>query len=104
MTTSSDGGNLISLFRAAERTESARSDPENYARVAAIVRHHSLLKYCFSPYPYTAPLGRLRTYLTDRRVAATCTTSKEVLDKLIDAQLKLRPTAQRAQPNGRAQL
>jgi 2-polyprenyl-3-methyl-5-hydroxy-6-metoxy-1,4-benzoquinol methylase len=90
MTTSSDGGNLISLFRAADRTEAVRSDPENYARVAAIVRHHSLLKYCFSPYPYTAPFGRLRTYLTDRRVAATCTTSKEVLDKLIDAQLKLR--------------
>jgi 2-polyprenyl-3-methyl-5-hydroxy-6-metoxy-1,4-benzoquinol methylase len=90
VTTSPDGGNLISLFRAGDGPGAVRGDPDNYTRIASILRHHTLLKYCFSRYPYSAPLGRLRTFLTDRRLAAKCATPREVLDKLIDAQLKLR--------------
>jgi SAM-dependent methyltransferase len=103
--TSPDGGNLISVFRAAPGAVPVRTDSDNYARIAATVRRHTSLKYYCSRYPYIGPLGRLRAYLTDRRAIANCATATQVLDKLIDAQLKLRPTADRpTQPFGRAQL
>lgn len=81
--TSPDGGNLISVFRAAPGPTPARIDPENYTRIAAIVRRHTTLKYYCSRYPYAGPLGRLRTYLTDRRAIARCATPTQVLDRVI---------------------
>jgi len=82
-TTSPDGGNLISVFRAADEGAAA-ADPENYRRVAAAIRAHTTLKYYCSAFPYTGPVGRLRSYVADRRAAAGCHTPKEVLDTLID--------------------
>jgi SAM-dependent methyltransferase len=79
---SPDGGNLVSLFRAAS-TMPARVDPANYVRVAAVVRNHTTVKYYCSASPYIGPFNRLRTYLVDRRVAAACETPKQVLDALI---------------------
>jgi 2-polyprenyl-3-methyl-5-hydroxy-6-metoxy-1,4-benzoquinol methylase len=105
MTTSEDGGNLNAVFKAAARSEPARIDPDNYARICSRLRRHSTLKYYLSRFPYTAPFGRLRAYLTDRRAAARGATPTEVLDALINAQLKLRPTVDRhVQSGGRAQL
>ena len=43
-TTSPDGGNLISVFRAGPAAMPAHIDPENYARIAAIVRDHTTLE------------------------------------------------------------
>jgi SAM-dependent methyltransferase len=82
--TSTDGGNLVAVFRAAPARSGMEIDPENYARVAGAMRSQTIRSYYFSPYPYTAPVGRLRAYLTDRRVAAGCATPKQVLDRLID--------------------
>ena len=81
--TSSDGGNLTAVFRASS-CGPLQIDPANYARVAAAVREHTLATYYCSPYPYIGPLGRLRTYLADRRAAAGCVTAKQVLDRLIN--------------------
>jgi SAM-dependent methyltransferase len=82
-TTSSDGGNLISVFKAAARAQPPRFDAANYARVAGIVKRHTAIRYYCSASPYTAPVGRLRTYLADRRAAGGCRTPRQVLDKLI---------------------
>jgi SAM-dependent methyltransferase len=84
-TTSPDGGNLIGIFRAAERPQMARYDAATYARVAGIVRQHTLWSYYGSTSPYAGPINRLRTYLADRRAARGCETPKQVLDKLIEA-------------------
>ena len=99
MSSSSDGGNLIGVFKAAHGAGPVQTDPGNYARVASTIREHTTLKYFCSPYPYVAPLGRLRAYVTDRWIAAGCTSARQVLDKVIDAQLKLRPTDR---PNARS--
>jgi SAM-dependent methyltransferase len=82
-TTSSDGGNLISVFRTAAIPQPGRVDAANYARVAGIVKGHTARKYYWSPSPYAGPLNRLRTYLADTRAARGCDTPKQVLDKLI---------------------
>ena len=91
-TTSPDGGNLVTLFRAArpERALSgiagaAQFDAANHARVAAVVKSHTSWSYYRSAAPYTGPFRRLRTYLADRRAAHGCETPKQVLDKLIEA-------------------
>ena len=84
-TTSSDGGNLIGVFTAGEREQALRFDGANYARVARVIRGHTTLKYCCSRAPYAGPVGRLRTYLMDRRAARGCETATQVLDKLINA-------------------
>ena len=91
-TTSPDGGNLISMFRAAPRAVAAPANPADYARVAGLVRKHSLLKYYCSPYPYRGPFGRLRAFVADRRAVAACETPRQVIDNLIAAQLPLRGT------------
>jgi len=82
-TTSADGGNLIGVFRAVEHTQPPRPDLANYARVAGVVKGHTSLRYYTSTAPYGGPLGRLRTYLTDKRAARGCETPRQVLDKLI---------------------
>jgi 2-polyprenyl-3-methyl-5-hydroxy-6-metoxy-1,4-benzoquinol methylase len=82
-TTSPDGGNLISVFRAAARAQPPRFDGSTYARVAGVVKGHTVLKYCCSASPYAGPVNRLRAYLADRRAARGCETPRQVLDKLI---------------------
>ena len=82
-TTSADGGNLISVFRAVECAQPPRPDPANYARVAGVVKGHTPLKYYTSTAPYAGPLSRLRTYLVDWKAARGCETPRQVLDKLI---------------------
>ena len=82
-TTSSDGGNLISVFKAVARAQPPRFDAANYARVAGIVKGHTAIRYYCSASPYTGPVGRLRTYLSDRRAARGCETPTQVLDRLI---------------------
>jgi 2-polyprenyl-3-methyl-5-hydroxy-6-metoxy-1,4-benzoquinol methylase len=83
-TTSSDGGNLISVFRVAGSSQQPTTDSTNYARVAAAVKAHTTLTYYCSGSPYAGPLNRLCTYLADRRAAQGCATPKQVLDKLIN--------------------
>jgi SAM-dependent methyltransferase len=82
-TTSSDGGNLTSVFRVAPRAQPPRFDAANYARVAGIVKGHTSLKYYCSASPYSGPVNRLRTYLTDRRASQGCNAPTQVLDRLI---------------------
>jgi SAM-dependent methyltransferase len=89
---SRDGGNLISVFRATTAGLPMRADGANYARIASVVKQHTAFRYYRSASPYVGPLGRLRTFLVDRRAARGCDTPKEVLDRLIAAQLKLPPT------------
>jgi len=82
-TTSSDGGNLTSVFRVAAGTVPV-PDPENYRRVASLVKDYTALSYYCSVFPYAGPLGRLRAYWTDRRAVAGCHTPTQVLDRSID--------------------
>ena len=91
-TTSPDGGNLMSVFRAAHPKPALSGveapphfDAANYARVAGVVKTHTSWNYYSSVSPYAGPLNRLRTYLSDRRAAHGCETPKQVLDKLIEA-------------------
>jgi SAM-dependent methyltransferase len=79
---SPDGGNVVCVFRAA-RPRSAFPGPANYARVAGIVRGHTTVSYYSSASPYAGPIGRLRTYLLDRRAASGCASPRQVLDTLI---------------------
>ena len=91
-TTSSDGGNLTSVFRAAATAQPPAADPANYTRVAAVVKGHTVLKYYCSASPYAGPVNRLRTYLADRHAARGCDTPRQVLDRLLlgSAQRSLR--------------
>jgi len=82
-TTSSDGGNLTTVFRAVSRPQVPRFDAGNGDRVARVVKGHTSLKYYCSASPYAGPVNRLRTYLADRRAAQGCDTPRQVLDKLI---------------------
>lgn len=82
-TTSPDGGNLVTVFRAADRPQAVAIDSGNYARVARSIRGHSMLGYYCSPFPYRGPFGRLRAYLADRRAASRGATPREVIDTLI---------------------
>lgn len=82
-TTSSDGGNLITVFKAVSQPQPALVDSGNYARVAGVVKGHTTVRYYCSASPYAGPLNRLRTYLADRRAAFGCETPTQVLDKLI---------------------
>jgi 2-polyprenyl-3-methyl-5-hydroxy-6-metoxy-1,4-benzoquinol methylase len=90
-TASADGGNLISIFRAATPSARTMIDPRNHARVTEAMKRHTAAAYYFSASPYAAPVGRLRAYLVDRLAVRGCTTPKQVLDKLIAAQLELQP-------------
>jgi hypothetical protein len=83
-TTSSDGGNLTSVFRAVRQAQPPQFDAANYARVAAVVKSHTLARFYCSAAPYVRPLNRLRMYLADRRAAQGCDTPKQVLDNLIN--------------------
>jgi SAM-dependent methyltransferase len=88
--TSPDGGNLISIFRAADATVGA-IDAGTYERVSAAVKGHTARGYYLSASPYTAPIGRARAYIVDRLATRGCATPAQVLDKLIaKAQLQLR--------------
>jgi SAM-dependent methyltransferase len=92
---SPDGGNLVGVFRAAPVQPRLQLDAANYVRIADAVRRHTLFRYYRSTSPYAGPLGRLRTYLVDRSATRGCETPRQVLDKLIDAQLaqrQLRPS------------
>jgi SAM-dependent methyltransferase len=80
--TSSDGGNLISVFKAVAPPPVAL-DAGNYRHVAGVVKGHTALKYYCSASPYAGPVNRLRWYLADTRAARGCQTPKQVLDKLI---------------------
>lgn len=82
-TTSSDGGNLTSVFRAVPNAQPPRPDAANHARVADVVKGHTSLKYYCSTSPYAGPVSRLRAYLTDSRAAQGCETPRQVLDKLL---------------------
>lgn len=82
ITTSSDGGNLMGVFKAVEPAP-PQFDAANYARVAGVVKGHTGMKYYLSSAPYAGPVSRLRTYLADRRAAKGCGTPRQVLDKLI---------------------
>jgi hypothetical protein len=90
-TTSSDGGNLISVFRVGPCAQAPRADSRNYARIVARVKGHTALKYYCSVFAYSGPLNRLRTYVADRRAARGCRTPAQVLDKLIHAGSKDTP-------------
>ena len=90
MTTSSDGGNLIGVFRSAARPQPPRFDSANYARVAGVIKGHTSLRYYCSVSPYAGPVSRLRTYLTDTRAARGCETPVQVLEKLINAHVHSR--------------
>jgi SAM-dependent methyltransferase len=83
ITTSPDGGNLISVFTAVDSARPPRFDAANYARVAGVVKSHTEMKYYLSSSPYVGPLNRLKSYLADRRAARGCGTPRQVLDKLI---------------------
>jgi 2-polyprenyl-3-methyl-5-hydroxy-6-metoxy-1,4-benzoquinol methylase len=83
-TTSSDGGNLTTVFRASGTPEPPRADSANYSRVAAAVNGHTPFTYYCSSAPYAGPLNRLRTYVADARAARGCKTPKQVLDKLME--------------------
>ena len=82
-TTSPDGGNLTSVFRAVADVRQPEADPDNYARVVSAVRAHTRLTYYCSASPYAGPVNRLRMYLGDRRAAQGCDTPAQVLDNLI---------------------
>jgi SAM-dependent methyltransferase len=82
-TTSPDGGNLISVFRATAHPLPPRFEPATYARVAGIVKGHTSWNYYGSASPYVGPVNRLRTYVADRHAARGCDTPKQVLDKLL---------------------
>jgi 2-polyprenyl-3-methyl-5-hydroxy-6-metoxy-1,4-benzoquinol methylase len=83
-TTSSDAGNLTTVFRAVARSQPPRLDAASSARVAAVVKGHTLARFYSSPSPYVGPVNRLRAYLADRRAAQGCDSPKQVLDKLIN--------------------
>jgi SAM-dependent methyltransferase len=89
-TTSSDGGNLMSVFRAEAKAQQPSFDAANYRRVAAAVKGHTSLNYFGSASPYAGPFNRLRAYLADRRAAQGCETPMQVLDKLIEAHVHSR--------------
>jgi SAM-dependent methyltransferase len=82
-TMSSDGGNLINVFRAGVAV-AAQVDSDNYRRVASVLRDHTTLKYYCSPWPYVRPFTRLHAYVVDRRAAAGYQTPKQVLDALLN--------------------
>ena len=82
-TTSPDGGNLISVFKAVKGAPVEQSDCSAYARVVEVVRNHTSAKYYASRYPYIGPLNRLRTSIVDRMATFGCTAPRQVLDKLI---------------------
>jgi len=81
---SPDGGNLISVFRAAKEPLPTEVDSANYVRVATAVRGHTTFRYYCSTSPWVGPLSRLQTYLADRGAAQGCDTPRRVLDKLIN--------------------
>ncbi len=84
-TTSRDGGNLISVFRAVDAPAGpARPAEGNYARVSAIVRGHTAAGYYLSAVPYAGPLERLRAFFKDRGATRGRATAREVLDGLIE--------------------
>lgn len=83
-TTSSDGGNLVSVFRAVPSAQPPHTDAAAYARVTRVIKGHTAVKYYLSSSPYTGPLNRLRTYMADRRAASGCSTPKQLLDTLIN--------------------
>ena len=81
--TSSDGGNLIAVFRAASGPQPWRADAANYVRTWNVVKRHTALSYYASASPYVGPFSRLRTYVADSRAARGCETPRQVLDRLI---------------------
>ena len=84
-TTSPDGGNLITVFRASTRSPvDALGLDGNYARVAREIGSHTTANYYLSRAPYAAPLGRLRNYLIDRAAARDARTARQVLDALVE--------------------
>jgi SAM-dependent methyltransferase len=86
-TTSPDGGNLISIFKAADVKSTLDGGFEgNYARVAGVVRGHTAAGYYLSAAPYSGPLGRVRAYLRDRAATRGYETARQVLDALIRRQ------------------
>jgi hypothetical protein len=82
---SSNGGNLISVFRPVAGPEMPRFDSANYERVAAVIKSHTTVKYYCSASPYAGPLSRLRTFLIDWRAARRWETPTQMLDGLIAA-------------------
>jgi SAM-dependent methyltransferase len=81
--TSSDGGNLISVFRRVPAANPAPRLMGNYERIVARFRRHTSAAYYLSPAPYAGVAGRLRAYLTDRSAAQGARTPKDVLDAVL---------------------
>ena len=84
MTTSPDGGNLISAFRRSLEECTISGLAGNYARVAGRVRGHTAAAYYLSSAPYAGVVGRLRAYLTDNSATRGAHTPREVLENLLD--------------------
>jgi SAM-dependent methyltransferase len=83
--TSPDGGNLISVFRAAGAPAAALPPAaDNYTRVSAIVRGHTAAGYYLSAIPYAGPLERLRAFFKDRGATRGRSTAREILNGLIE--------------------
>ena len=69
-TTSPDGGNLISVFRAGPRASRADRSGELRTYRRGRAASHGVEVLLSRRFPYTGPLGRLRTYLADRALGA----------------------------------
>jgi 2-polyprenyl-3-methyl-5-hydroxy-6-metoxy-1,4-benzoquinol methylase len=81
--TSSDGGNLISVFKRASQPAAVLGLEGNYERVARRVRAHTPASFYLSPAPYTGVAGRLQAYIADRSAARGAMGPKGVLDALL---------------------
>jgi 2-polyprenyl-3-methyl-5-hydroxy-6-metoxy-1,4-benzoquinol methylase len=80
---SSDGGNIISVFRRSAGGSPVRHLEGNYARVIGSVGAHTAMRYYLSAAPYRGAVGRLRAYITDRSAASGASSAKNVLEKLL---------------------
>jgi SAM-dependent methyltransferase len=80
---SPDGGNLVTVFRRVPEQQAVDHLEGNYARVASVVRGHTLAAFYCSPAPYAGATGRLRAYLADRWAARGATAPVEVLESLL---------------------
>lgn len=78
--TSSDGGNLFSVFGAASGTGPVQELAGNCARIVSRLRAHRAAFFYLSRTPYTHALARLRDHLSDSGTARACRDAREVLD------------------------
>jgi SAM-dependent methyltransferase len=94
--TSSDGGNLISVFRRVPAENPVLHLSGNYDRIVARLRTQTSAAYYLSPAPYAGIAGRLRAYLKDRSAAQGRRTPKDVIEAVLRAEAR----GQRAEGRG----